>query len=282
MSKTPILKKNEGYFYYKELLKQLGILNEVHEQISKKYGVVQVVKFGKGSLEYKLNDFYHFCFVKACKSLNATETLAMNFMQEDSQTILRTAYECYLNASFARNNPNSLDELIDYKIGLSDGVFKHPISKNGKVQRDKIIHPKTGEIIRFGITISHMANNNSILEDGPLFAPLYKHLSEHVHVHFMTSGNYRNKDELRYTMYNFSMLLQPVYHAVLVSLMMITDSLFFIQDMDIKLLNKVKKIISESNKMMLAITKNSTDSDESKSVILNRLVKIENTINNKN
>ncbi|WP_422006504.1 DUF5677 domain-containing protein [Roseivirga pacifica] len=240
-----------GKVIFEKLFETFGFVNETLEELIEKYGEIKVIKYQKRTMEFKLHDFYHFCLVKACKSLNAAETLISNYIQEDSQTVLRTAYECYLNASFARCNPNSLNELMDFKVSLYTGILTHPISKKGHVQRNQILNPKTGEIAPFGISIYHMASNGPCKEDAELYDSLYKHLSEHVHVHFITSGNYRNMEDLKYTMFKGELLLQPLYQGVLIGLMFLADYLLFNTKIENGILTKSKEVCQMGVDIML-------------------------------
>lgn len=263
---------------FNQLMIQFADQNDVLEKILNKYGVVKFLKSNKKNLDFKLHDFYYFCIAKACKSLNATETLIHNFIQEDSQTVLRTAYECYLNASFARFNPTSIINLIDYKLGLMAGIIQHPTSKKNKQLRNKIIDPITGEDIPYGQSIHYMAHNNGLEEDGPLFNHLYKHLSEHVHVNFMTSGNYRDEEELNYTIYNQSLIFQPAFHGILISVMIISDFLKFTPKVEKKFLSEIHLIIKNGLNYLFKISKLIQDEESQIKAILNRLKKIEQTI----
>jgi len=248
--------------------------NHLISDICDKYGEVKVVKLNRKTFENKRNDFYHFCLVKACKSLHAAECLVGNFLQEDSQTVLRTAYEAYFHMSYVRNVPESLDQFLDFKLGLVSGDYCHPLNGKGKPQRDKVCKVQTKEIFDYGITIRQMAFGNLIEEDSLVFDKLYRHLSEHVHVNFISSGNYRSKDQKSYTMFDGSKVLQAAFNSVLISLFVLVEYPLFNSNMDADFKSKIKETAGLQTEILMGISKDLKEDGEDINNLTLRLARI--------
>lgn len=256
------------------LLNILRANNHLVSDICDKYGEVKVVKLNRKTFENKRSDFYHFCLVKACKSLHAAECLVGNFLQEDSQTVLRTAYEAYLHMAYVRNVPESLNQFLDFKLGLITKDYFHPLNGKGKPQRDKVCNMQTNEIFDYGISIRQMAYGNLIEEDSLVFDKLYRHLSEHVHVNFISSGNYRSKDQKSYTMFDGSMVLQAAFNSVLISLLVLVDYSLFDINMDADFKSKIKETAGLQTEILMGISKDLKEDVEDINNLTLRLARI--------
>ncbi|UCS92315.1 hypothetical protein KZP23_16625 [Echinicola marina] len=248
--------------------------NQLLLDICDKYGVVKVFKYNRKSFENKQSDFYHFCLVKASKTLHAAECLVANFLQEDSQTVLRTAYEAYLHMSFVRNVPESLNQFLDFKLGLVSGDYMHPLNSKGKPQRNKVCDTNTKEVFNYGITIRQMAFSNLIKEDSLIFDKLYRHLSEHVHINFISSGNYRTKDHNSYTMFDGSAVLQAAFNSVLISLLILVEYSHFNKELETDLINNIIELADPQAKNLIGISADLMDDEEDRKNLEQRLNRV--------
>ena len=88
--------------------------------------------------EIVMHDFFYFCVTKSCKSLSAFNTLIEHGFPEDALIIVRSIYENYLSVAFMLNKPSQIDDLVSKRVGFSRGIFKHPISAKGKIDRRKL------------------------------------------------------------------------------------------------------------------------------------------------
>ncbi|WBL44261.1 DUF5677 domain-containing protein [Algoriphagus halophytocola] len=257
--------------YLSTLLRQN---NQLILDICDQYGEVKVLKFNRKTFENKQSDFYHFCLVKACKSLHAVECLVVNFLQEDSQTVLRTAYEAYLHMAYVRNVPDSLNQFLDFKLGLVSGDYTHPLSGRGKPQRDKVLDPVTKEIFNYGISVRQLALGNRIKEDSFIFDKLYRHLSEHVHINFISSGNYRSKDQMSYTMFDGSKVLQAAFNSIFISLFILVEYSMFNKELDKDFKIAIKELVEPQAKNLIEISKDLVDDEEDIKHLYQRLNRI--------
>ncbi|GAA3789986.1 hypothetical protein GCM10022271_22880 [Corallibacter vietnamensis] len=190
-------KKNEVLRINENIISQIDLLEELIDR----NGDVKVLT--KEDSEIDGQDFYHdfvyFVLTKTSKTLRASILLAENIFPEDSQILLRSVYENYLTLSHLSKNMGDLDFFMGKTVGLAAGLLTHPLSKNNKIQRNKILNPETGEISEFGISISKMAGNLSSQEEKEIHKELYPYLCELTHLNMISSGNYRNKDCTEYT-----------------------------------------------------------------------------------
>lgn len=256
------------------LLTLLRLNNQLILDFCDRYGVVKSLKLNKMSYENKRSDFYHFCLVKSCKTLHAAECLVANFLQEDSQTVLRTAYEGYLHMSYVRNVPESLNQFLDFKLGLVSGHYLHPKNGKGKPQRNKVFNPVTKETFNYGISVRQLAFGNLIKEDSLIFDKLYRHLSEHVHINFISSGNYRSKDQNSYTMFDGSVVLQAAFNSVLISLIVLVEYSQFNKDLDEDLKIRIDRLVKPQAEDLIEISKDLIDDGEDINNLHLRLKKV--------
>lgn len=177
--------------------------------------------------DYVTNDFFYYCLTKSTKTLVGINALIEKGLGEDAQILIRSAYENYLAISFLLANLNRLDDLVEKKIGVNDGYFKHPLNTKGKKDRRKIIDPRSGEVLQFDVSIAEMASSGRHPEDREMHWPFYGYLSEHCHPHMMASGNYRDDTEIRYSYKNNSQSIQAKIYATYVFLLLLAETKYF-------------------------------------------------------
>lgn len=168
-------------------------------RIIEKYGKVEVIQKSRNNQPIDQSDLIHdyvfFCYTKGTRSLIASDILLTEGFFEDVKVVLRSSYECYLNAGFAYHNPNKINDLIGLRVGEYFGRYLHPVDKRGRIIRKQIIHPVTEEIIDFNISVAKMASGTGNEWDAKVHSDLYSFLSEFTHVHIIASGSYRNNAE---------------------------------------------------------------------------------------
>ena len=183
----------------KEVLKINGnVISQIKllEELIDRNGNVKVLTKEKNEIngEDYYHDFVYFVLTKTTKTLRASILLAENIFPEDSQILLRSVYENYLTLNHLSKNMEELDFFLRKTAGLAAGILSHPLSKNNKVQRNKILNSETGEISDFGISINKMAESINSLEKKQIHKELYPYLCELTHLNMISSGNYRNND----------------------------------------------------------------------------------------
>jgi len=187
-------------------------------RIIQKYGKVVVIQKKNESLPIDYDDLVHdyvfFCYTKGTRSLLAADILLTDGLFEDAKIIIRSAYECYINAGFALHNPERINELIELRVGEYFGRYEHPLSKKGNIIRKKLIHPVTKEIIDFNTSVAQMASNTTKQWDAKVHPGLYSFLSEFTHVHMIASGSYRNDTE---DWYSVEPDFEAAYYSVALS-----------------------------------------------------------------
>lgn len=246
--------------------------NDVLGQIIKEYGVVKALRYNDFKRhDYRIHDFYFFCLTKAFKTLISAEILIHKGLSEDSQTLLRTAYECYIVNSYLNFDKSRIKELIDYKLGLQHGFIKHPKNRKGQPNRSKIIDPISGEELNFSLAINKMISNNGRAEDLVLHRFLFRHLSEHTHVNFMTSGNYRNEEKKRYDPNLDKVDFQPITYSLIVGTMLLYDVIKFKRHINEELSEQLYSCLDLNIMTIQRIIENSPDTDEFKEAILAKL-----------
>lgn len=185
-----------------------------------KGGVICILK-NQSEIEFKdlFHDFIFFAFTKSYKSFRASLILADNFFQEDSQIIIRTIYESYLAIKYVSKTPSEIYHFTYKALGISTNQLSHPLSKNGRLQKNKIFNPKTGNIEEFGLSITKMAENLESEHEIALHKTLYPYLCEHTHLNMISSGNYRNNEQNKYLYDSHNGYYNPfIYQAYLLIL----------------------------------------------------------------
>jgi hypothetical protein len=187
-------------------------------KIIQKYGKVVVLQKRSKSQATDQNDLVHdyvfFCYTKGTRSLLAANILLTEGLFEDAKIVIRSVYECYINASFAFRNPDKIDDLIELRVGEYFGTYTHPISKKGSIIRKKLIHPITKEVIDFNTSVAKMASNTNKEWDAKVHPLLYSFLSEFTHVHMIASGSYRNDTE---DWYSVNPDFEAAYYSIALS-----------------------------------------------------------------
>lgn len=200
-------KKNEVLKIYGNVISQIKLLEELIDR----NGNVKVLTRKKHEIkgEDYYHDFVYFVLTKTSKTLRASILLAENIFPEDSQILLRSVYENYLTLNHLSKNMEDLDFFLRKTVGLAAGILSHPLSKNNKVQRNKILNPETGEISDFGISINKMADSINSLEEKEIHKELYPYLCELTHLNMISSGNYRNNDCSEYIYDSYDSYYNP-------------------------------------------------------------------------
>jgi hypothetical protein len=163
-------------------------------------GEVICIKKNKSEIEFEdlFHDFIFFALTKSYKSFRASLILADNFFQEDSQIIIRSIYESYLAIKYISKTPSEIYNFTYKALGISTNQLSHPLSKNGRLQKNKIFNPITGNVEEFGLSITKMAENLESEHEISLHKTLYPYLCEHTHLNMIASGNYRNNEQNKY------------------------------------------------------------------------------------
>jgi hypothetical protein len=184
-------------------------------------GEVICIKKNQSEIEFEdlFHDFIFFALTKTYKSFRASLILADNFFQEDSQVIIRTIYENYLSIKYVSKTPSEIYHFTYKALGISTNQLSHPLSKNGRLQKNKILNPKTGDIEEFGLSITKMAENLESDHEIVLHKILYPYLCEHTHLNMIASGNYRNNEDNKYLYDSLEGYYDPfIYQAYLLIL----------------------------------------------------------------
>ncbi len=187
----------------------LNILHEEHDYLNeqfhklsssiiKKHGIAKALKSKKESTIEELSfDIAFFCFTKSVRLNESIEEIIRICNYEDAYALLRGAYELYIYMAFIRADNNRISDSI-FKIGLETGMYKHPVTKKGKLNKSLIVDTTNNNVYQYGLGIFEKVQHTQFVEDKEVHNIIYKFLSEHCHVNIMTSGNYRDDKTLRY------------------------------------------------------------------------------------
>lgn len=175
------------------------------------YGYTHLSKQGDLETDEVVHDFVYFCITKATRSLRAIDILLTAGQFEDAKVLARSVYECYLNGAFARTNPSRIDELVSAKVGIYAGYYQHPKSAKGSLQHHVMLHPETGQVIPYGVSLAEMARGTGQTSDAGYHDLFYSFLSEFAHVHMIASGSYRKNND---TAYNHEPASNGLYHSI--------------------------------------------------------------------
>lgn len=192
-----ILPEKESILNLRDLIvSQMSLL----EKLLDKNGKVICITKKRDEVEFKdiFHDFINFGIFKSYKSFRASLLLAENFLQEDSQIIIRTIYENYLAIKYVCKTPKEVFHFTYKALGVSTNLISHPTSKNGRLQKNKILNPNSGKIEDFGLGMSKMANSLESEYEIELHKSFYSYLCEHTHLNMISSGNYRNEENDKY------------------------------------------------------------------------------------
>jgi hypothetical protein len=188
-----------------------------------RYAVAKAIAENRYEDDYVANDFFYYCFTKSTKTLVALNLLISQHLGEDAQILVRSAYENYLAMSFLAANPSRLEDVVDKKVGLHTGHFRHLVTPKRRVDYRKIIDTESGEILPFDLSVAEMASLGRYSEDREVHWPLYGFLSEHCDPHMMASGNYRDRTDHRYSYENKHQVLQAVVYATYVYTLLLAE-----------------------------------------------------------
>jgi len=176
-----------------DLKSSIHKLNLSLENFVRKYGIAQsIFKNVSGKDSYVHNDFIHFCITKGSKHLLAAECLLENGFGEDAIILIRCAYECYITASYAIDNPDpTVNKLVYDKLGLYSGKLQYAETKKGKIDYRNIVRKKGDAKASAPPTFEKIIFDLNCPEDIAVHRAFYNLTSEHTHVHMVASGNYR-------------------------------------------------------------------------------------------
>lgn len=187
----------------------LNILHEEHDYLNeqfhklsssiiKKHGIAKALKSNQESTTEELAyDIAFFCFTKSIRLNESIEAVIKICNYEDAYALLRGAYELYVYMAFIRADNNRISDSI-FKIGLEAGMYKHPVTKKGKLNKSLIVDTTNNNVYQYGLGIFEKVQQSPFASDKEIHNIIYKFLSEHCHVNMMTSGNYREDKTLRY------------------------------------------------------------------------------------
>jgi hypothetical protein len=111
-------------------------------------------------------------------------------------------------------NEEKLAKLILARAGLSDGCFRYAVSKNGRLDRRKIIDLSTGQEIENDISTSTMASWSPYEEDADIHSSLYSFLSRYTHPHILAIHHYLDTSGFRAT--GRDMCLETIFYGTFV------------------------------------------------------------------
>ncbi|PNW25758.1 DUF5677 domain-containing protein [Formosa algae] len=247
-------------------LRDLIVLQlSLFEKLLDKKGKVICLTKEQDKVEFEdiFQDFIYFGLIKSYKSLRASLLLAENFLQEDSQIILRTIYENYLVIKFVNKTPKEVFHFTYKSLGISLDLISHPVSKNGRLQKNKIINPNNGNVENFGLGMNKMAENLESKFEIELHKTFYPYLCEHTHLNMISSGNYRNEENDKYIFNSLAGYYNPfVYLGYLLTLFI--D--FLTAEIGVSNQNLAKKMFSQNKKLKKELVKFLSEYDKEKSI----------------
>lgn len=257
-----ILPEKESILNLRDLIiSQMTLFEKLLDQKGK---VICLTK-KQDEVEFKdiFQDFINFAVFKSCKSIKASLLLAENFLKEDSQIIIRTIYENYLVIKYVSKTPREVFHFTYKALGVSAKLVSHPISKNGKLQRNKIVNPNNGNIESFGLGMTKMADSLESEFETQLHKSFYPYLCEHTHLNMISSGNYRNEENDKYIIDSLDGYYNPfVYIGYMLTL--IID--FLTTEAGISNQNLSKKMFSQNKKIKKELIEFLSQYDKEKSV----------------
>lgn len=218
-------------------------------------------------------DFVYFCFAKFTKTMISINILVKEKLYEDALILLRSNFECFINAKAVVFSPESLNSFIEYKFGLIDG--KKYKKKNGR--SDKIRDVSTGEEFDYIDKIYDMAKK---AKETDSYKYLYKYLCEITHCNFITSVYYRDGAVYSYEKVNevalYNVLLWSVYLNYKFYNWLIEDDIFDIDELEDEVADVLNKdfivLLGEFDKIISDIKKiNSNDENIEKLEILKEI-----------
>jgi hypothetical protein len=143
------------------------------------------------------HDYVYFCFTKMLRSCCAFNELAKKGFREDCMAIGRIIYETYLQLSNALKNPKFIEVSVFQTLKLKVGQVDF-VKINGRVNRNKVFDHKLEKVLNHDLRTTTLVKRTLSSVDMNLHELFYKFMSELIHSNFITSGNYRTQDNLKY------------------------------------------------------------------------------------
>ncbi|MES2838116.1 MAG: DUF5677 domain-containing protein [Bacteroidota bacterium] len=175
-------------------------------RLLKKYGLPKFIN-NQESSDYLLVTFdvVLFCFTKSLRLHKSIDAIIGISNYEDAFALLRGSYEAYVYMAYLNNDPMRVTDSI-FKIGVQAGIYVHPLNKKGKTIKNKIIDTRDNNIYDYGAGIFERVSGSKNVEDIQIHNTIYPFLSEHCHIHFITSGNYRDErtKKIKYSVNNIT------------------------------------------------------------------------------
>ena len=151
---------------------------QLSEKLLKKYGYPKFIDKRDSDDFLSINfDVQLFCFTKSLRINKSIDALMKIFTYEDAFSLLRSSYEAYVYIAFLNKDPRRVCDSI-FKVGLHFGKYVHPINKNGKEIKNKILNINDNNIYDFGTGIFEKASNTNYTEDINVHNAIYKLLCE--------------------------------------------------------------------------------------------------------
>ena len=94
------------------------------------------------------------------------------FNYEDAYNLLRGAYEAYVYIAFLNKDPRRVSDSI-FKVGLYFGKHIHPINKNGKEIKNKVLVLEDNQTYDFGDGIFERVSKTNYSEDINIHNTIY-------------------------------------------------------------------------------------------------------------
>lgn len=156
------------------------------------------------------HDYVYFCFTKILRSCCAYSELAKKGFREDCMAIGRTIYETYLHVSNALKKPEFIDVTVFQTLKLKVGLAKF-VRKNKRVDRTKVFDFEKKKELSHDLRTTKLVNSTLTSVDKKIHKMLYEFMSELIHSNFISSGNYRSRDNKKYNVDNNSPHLDVIF-----------------------------------------------------------------------
>lgn len=163
-----------------------------------KFGEVKVIKYNSQSDETYLHDYMFFCFARSCKTISSIVVLLKKERPEDAMTLLYAVYRNYLMMTFLSRNPKSAYTFIFKSLMLSQGKYRF-VEKGNILEPSLFRHPDSDKELSVFPELSSLIQNTVYADDIIVHRYIGTFLNEAASSDFLTSGNYRAKDQLHYS-----------------------------------------------------------------------------------
>lgn len=217
-------------------------------------------------------DYIYYCFTKFTKTMIAIENLLKNELYEDALILVRSNYECLVNAKSIIKNDKMIDHLIDYKLGLlNQKKYDFVKSKKGNNIWGKIspIKDKSIEIAY----ISNISQIAEVAEEETSYKYIYSYLCDITHCNMVTSPYYREGIQYTYKLANdlvlFNVLLWSIYFNLKFYNTLIDSEILEIQELEDSVLDilisdqiKVLKFFEDEEKRIIKELNAISDEEE--------------------